>query len=135
MWYPKSKCYLVYNGVAANRFESLPSKEEARRALGLPQSCVIVTTVARLVPQKSHAFYLKPRRKLLLSLKMCVSFWWEMAVFVHNLKQRASALGLAEHVFFLGQRTDMPQILAASDNICFAFTLGRFLDWSWWKRD
>ena len=135
MWYPKSKCYLVYNGVAANRFESLPSKEEARRALDLPQSCVIVTTVARLVPQKGHAFLLEAAKEVATKFKDVRFLLVGDGGLRAQLEQRASALGLAEHVFFLGQRTDMPQILAASDNICFAFTLGRFLDWSWWKRD
>lgn len=115
MWYPTSKCYLVYNGVAANRFEKLPSKEEARRDLGLPQDWIIVTTVARLVPQKGHIFLLEAAKEIVGKFEDVRFLLVGDGGLRAELEQRASALGLAERVIFLGQRTDIPKILAASD--------------------
>jgi glycosyltransferase involved in cell wall biosynthesis len=115
MWYPMSKCYLVYNGVATKRFENLPPKEEIRRALDLPQKCVIVTTVARLTPQKGHVFLLKAAREIVSKFKNVRFLLVGDGVLRTQLERHAAELGLTEHVFFLGRRTDVPQILAASD--------------------
>lgn len=116
MWYPMSKCHLVYNGVVTKRFENLPSKEEARRALSLPsQKCVIVTTVARLVPQKGHVFLLEAAKEVVSKFKDVRFLLVGDGGLRAQLEHRVSTLGLAEHVCFLGQRTDVPQILAASD--------------------
>jgi len=115
MWYPMSKCYLVYNGVVAERFKSLPSKNEARRVLGLPQNCVIVTTVARLVPQKGHVFLLEAAKEIVSKFKDVRFLLVGDGGLRAQLERRANALGLGDYAFFLGQRTDVPQILAASD--------------------
>lgn len=115
MWYPMSKCYLVYNGVVTKRFENLPSKEEIRRILGLSQEYIIITTVARLVPQKGHVFLLEAAREIVSKFKNVRFLLVGDGGLRAQLECRVSSLGLAEYVFFLGQRTDVPQILAASD--------------------
>ncbi len=115
MWYPKSKCYLIYNGVNTKRFENLPSKEDARRSLGLPQECLIVTTVARLVPQKGHRSLLEAAKNIVSKYKSVRFVLVGDGGLRTQLEYLSNILGISDYVVFLGKRTDVPQILAASD--------------------
>ncbi len=115
MWYPESKCHLVYNGINAKRFERLPSREDARRDLGLPQRCLIVTTVARLVPQKGHVFLLEAAKDIVSKYKKVRFVLVGDGGLRAQLEHFSNVLGITDYVLFLGKRNDVPQILAASD--------------------
>jgi len=115
MWYPRSKCHLVYNGVVTKRFEVLPPKEQARKRLGLPQDAVVVTTVARLVPQKGHVYLIEAAKEVVSEFRNIRFLLVGEGGLRLELEQRVRNLNLAEHFLFLGQRTDVPEILAASD--------------------
>lgn len=57
---PKNKIITLYNMIDVELIESqLLSREEARRALGLPDQCFIFGNLARLVPNKDHLTLLR----------------------------------------------------------------------------
>jgi glycosyltransferase involved in cell wall biosynthesis len=92
----------------------------ARRALQLPSSALVVTTVGRLTAIKQHALLLDAAARLKdehPSLVVLVAGDGELR---SSLENAASRLGLGQIVRFLGWRRDLATIYAATD--VFALT-------------
>lgn len=112
-----SKIELIYNGVDAAPFEAALSQRKAvRRQLGLAGDEPMVIVVANLIPYKGHA-------DLIQAAKQVIEVVPESRFFMAGedrgiqkiLENRVKALGISDRVVFLGQRHDIPQLLAASD--------------------
>jgi len=112
---PPAKIRLVYNAVDPSRLEvDDATREETREALGIADYTV-VGTVGRLVDAKSYDLLLEVAREV-CARKPCVRFILAGTgpLEADLLKQR-DALGLKEQFLFLGQRRDIPEIMAATD--------------------
>ena len=107
---PNAKIRVVQNGISLCRF-SVPADPSLRAALNEGKDRPIVFTPARLHKQKGHVY--------LLEAAACVPD----AVFVlagdgperSSLQELSRKLGIADRVRFLGQRQDIPQLLACCD--------------------
>jgi glycosyltransferase involved in cell wall biosynthesis len=111
------KVGLIYNGIDLWPFKNLPQKQELRKNLNLSPDALIFIIVANLIPYKGHIDLLNAfgavHAQLPKSWKLlCVG---RDAGILSNLKSQAQALGIADHVDFLGNRLDTPQLLAAAD--------------------
>jgi len=95
----------------------------ARSSLGIPQNQIVIVQVSRMEPWKGHPTHLQA-----LALLNDVPDWvcWmvggaqqtvERQYFL-GLQKQAARLGIAHRVKFLGQRSDVSQILAAADIFC-----------------
>ncbi len=51
---PRTRIRVLHNRVRSEFFESLPDRDLARRALGIPQGRIVVLNIGRLVPYKQH---------------------------------------------------------------------------------
>lgn len=113
---PPEKITVIRNGIPPLDAAALPSREEARAALGIaPDEGPVIGLVAMLRPEKAHENFLAaartvrerhPRAKFLL-----VGDGPRRA----ELETMAGALGLAANTRFLGLRSDVPRILPAFD--------------------
>jgi L-malate glycosyltransferase len=111
---PPGKVRHVPLGVAAPDAVP-PSRAEARRDLGLPDEGVVIVTTAVLRPEK--------RLDVLLAAFAEVWSTTPGAVLVvmgdgpqrASLETQAATLALGRGVQFLGNRTDVPRVLAAAD--------------------
>lgn len=111
-----SKAVTIYNGINLDRFQQLRPRDATRRDLGLSAHNRVFITVANMhFPFKGHGELLDawclhgpthPQDHLVLvgtgSLR-------------EGLEQRARQAGLAERTHFLGMRTDVLDLLSASD--------------------
>lgn len=93
-------------------------REEARRRLGLDPAAAVVVNVARQDHQKGQrhlldAAALLPRRDL---VTLVVGREGHATA---DLRRRHEALGLGDRVRFLGNRGDVPDLLAAADVFVF----------------
>jgi len=108
-------CFVVSNGIDPLDWQSTLSSAEARSKLGLPASCGVVSIVARLRAQKNHCLFLETARRVAAvrpdTMFLVVGDGEEL----DRLQARTSALGIGQQVRFLGSRSDVPDILAASD--------------------
>jgi glycosyltransferase involved in cell wall biosynthesis len=114
---PPARLGLIYNGIDLEAFEALPSRDATRARLGIPDGALVLTTVANLIPYKGHADLLEALARAVTDLP---ARWQLLCVGRDDgigaaLASRAAALGLAAHVRWLGERGDVPGILAASD--------------------
>jgi glycosyltransferase involved in cell wall biosynthesis len=113
--YRPGKTRVIHNAVDVRRFVELPSPEEARRALGLPQDSAILVCVASLTTQKGHESLLIAMARILAAFPATTLVLVGEGPCRSSLTQLASELGLSGSIRFLGARTDIPIILAASD--------------------
>ena len=92
-----------------------PSRDEARREIGIPAGALVVGSVGRLHPDKNHQLLLRAAARL-RSQGVDV-----FVVIVGDGPERAALATLAEdlgvsgHATFLGERTDVERILPAFD--------------------
>lgn len=117
---PADRVFVIPNGIDTQRFAPASDPAQLRRQLQLPPAGPLVTIVAALRPEKNHARFLriaKTVRERVPSAQFLVVGDGPQR---HELERTTAALGLAECVHFLGSRSDIPEILAASD--LFALT-------------
>jgi glycosyltransferase involved in cell wall biosynthesis len=112
----------VSSRVIANGIPQLPAsvgacQEEVRQELGLPVNAKLVVTVGRLCPQKDfgtalEALAILQRRQTIKGLQclLCGD-----GLDKEMLQGRAHEMDLEGLVHFMGNRTDIPKLLAASD--------------------
>ncbi len=114
---PASRMLWIANGVDTDRFSpaQAPRRQALRQALGLARDEVAFGCVASLYPVKNHAMLIDafarvhavdPRARLLLV---------GAGALAGELVAQAQALGLGDAVRFLGNRSDIHQILPALD--------------------
>lgn len=111
------KLMLIYNGVDGQPFESASRmRTELRRQMGVADSQRVVTVVANLIPYKGHLDLLKAVRQIRDRIPGAI-FWLvggDRGI-QRDLEHAARDLGIHEHVTFMGQRSDIPNVLAVSD--------------------
>ena len=94
-----------------------------RRELGTPADAVVIVQVSRMEAWKGHELHLRA-----LSLLKDLPQWvcWQVGGpqrpseirYLARLKHLASKLGIGDRVRFVGQRSDIPNLLAAADVYC-----------------
>lgn len=116
-WFPTERVHLVRNGVAVRGGD--PGR--VRAELGLPPGARLVTTVAALEPRKGLDVLL---RALVTVPSDVHALFAGDGPDARRLSELARSLGLNGRVHWLGARTDVPDLLAASS----AFVLPTRLD-------
>lgn len=118
--YESGKVSILHNAVDLNVFRyDEEGRQSIRRELGIEDSTVLVGHVGRFDPQKNHSQLLdiyariakqKPDSKLLLV---------GQGKLQQQAQEKATALGIADRVIFVGVRSDIPRVLSAMDVFVF----------------
>lgn len=113
-WIPSSKIHTIYDGVAPASIDAA-DPSGVRESLGANPTEVVGVVVARLVPEKGHAF-------LFEQLPEIVGRHPELRLWItgegpelERLTSQVKELGLERCVRFLGFRDDVPRLLRAAD--------------------
>lgn len=123
---PAERIKVVYNAIKLDEYAPGESyaRDAFRASIGVGAGDTVVTTVARLEEQKDHLTLLKTARLALDRLaaargkEAAARLRFVLAgggALMDDLKEEAAALGLAGSVIFLGTRTDIKDLLHASD--------------------
>jgi glycosyltransferase involved in cell wall biosynthesis len=129
----------LYDPIDPRRFHPGVSSVLLRKELGIGPAVPLVGLVAHLTPWKGHELFLgiaravtdtgSPARFVVVGGPIYETNGH--AGYADGLHRRASELGLADRVAFLGARTDVPEILASLDVLVHCPTapepLGRVL--------
>jgi len=109
---PEQKLIVIHNGMEPTLYINADGSK-VRFELGLKEDEILITMVARFVPQKDHDTLLRALGFLPESgFKVAFVGGGGREIF---FRKKAGELGLRDNVIFLGERRDVPQILAASD--------------------
>lgn len=122
--------YTILNGIEPAGWDPANDGSAVRRELGIPSDAPLIASVSRLFSWKGQRELLRAfalARAELKTLKLLIVGADEPMVhpgssFTEELKRLAESLGVREHVVFTGQRSDVPQIMAA----CDVFTMPSF---------
>ena len=124
MLFPTTPAAVIHPTVSFSRILApTATRETVRAELATPPDSVVIAQVSRMEAWKGHELHLDALARL-----RDVPGWlcWMIGgsqrsaeqSFLEALKERARRLGLAEHVRFLGQRSDVPALLHAADIFC-----------------
>jgi len=111
----RDRISVLYNGLWLDNFRSSLTSAQAKNKLGLNESTITVTMVARLNPQKNYRMLIdaaaivtrqESRVKFLIVGKGTLD---------KEIRDYSAKLGLSDKVVFLGRRGDIADILAATD--------------------
>ena len=113
--FPEEKVFVIPNGVDTSRFSPNRDKAALRSELGLPADGPITTIVAALRPEKNHRRFLDIAKKVNDSHPATRFVIVGDGVEREGLESYTRELGITDQVQFLGNRSDIPEILSASD--------------------
>jgi glycosyltransferase involved in cell wall biosynthesis len=116
--YPDLRLRMISNGFDTGMFR--PDAEMRRRqreVLGLRDGEIAIGLPARIDPVKDHVTFLQAAALLLKRdvAARFVCYGGGPETLAKELRERAAELGIAEHILWRGEQSDMPQALNALD--------------------
>lgn len=122
--YPHLKAAVAYNPLISVP-NSLPEgrRLDIREALGISTEKIIITQVSRMEEGKGQAVLINGLARLKeMPNWVCLQVGGPQRKkefqYMMDLKTYAANLGISERVMFIGERSDVPFLLAASDVLC-----------------
>ena len=117
----EKECKILYNGIQLEKYLfNLKNREKVRRQLDISDDIFVMIHVGRFAKQKNHEYLVKILKEY---LKQDKSDWKMLFVgegpLEANIKMQVKEKGLEKHVIFLGARTDVNELYAASDMFVF----------------
>jgi len=119
--FPNAPCKIVFYPVMPSQpSDAATCRAEIRRALGVSDDTVAIIQVSRMEAWKGHHLHLDALAKLKDDPRwMC----WMVGgaqrpveqEYMREIQEKAIRLGIGDRVRFLGQRSDVPSLLAAAD--------------------
>ncbi|TFW31934.1 glycosyltransferase family 4 protein [Massilia horti] len=106
---------VVHNGIVAHAAGITPKAMRASLGIG---DAPLILTVARYVRQKRHITLLEALPRLLEHCPRAMLAWVGTGPLEAPLRSRADELGVADHILFLGARSDVPDLMDAADLLC-----------------
>jgi glycosyltransferase involved in cell wall biosynthesis len=114
--YDVPKCRVIPNGIPTRSYASSKMPRwEWRAREGFSESDLLFVCVARFAPQKNHALLLKAFAEGPAADRKAHLLLIGDGALRKRLELQAENLGLSRRVHFLGLRTDIPEILRATD--------------------
>lgn len=118
--YSAQRTHAVLNAVDVRAWDHGLDARAARAALGIPASARVIVSVARVFPPKGHMELIRALaivRSGIANVRLLIvgQDYPPGTSFSAELKACATQLGVAKNVEFLGRRSDVARLLAASD--------------------
>lgn len=111
---PRSQIRVVHDGVPPLAGPTV-SRDECRQDLGIGASDRMLLTVAALTSEKGHSVLLDALREVVARHPTVQWIGAGDGPLRPALEQQAARLGIARHVRFLGQRSDVADLMHAAD--------------------
>lgn len=109
------KVRILANAVDAERFRLQPQvRRQKRQELDLGERLAIIC-VGRFRPEKNQIFLLDVLKEMQNLRQDVILLFAGEGPCEEDVKAKARALGLDDHIRFLGMRTDIPELLQAAD--------------------
>jgi len=117
---------VIHNGISLEPFRySTTRRNRSRRALGIPESAILLGSVGRLDPVKNIEVIIEASARLQNLIPDLRVILVGEGPSQEQLARKVAMLGLKEKTIFLGLRNDISDLLAAVDiYICSSTTEG-----------
>ena len=110
---------VVPNAIELDKFRFDPSvRQETRKELDVAEDTFLIGHVGRFMPQKNQAFLVDVLADLVSSKTNTMLVFVGVGPDKKDVQQHAEELGVADHVMFLGQRSDVNRLYQAFDVFC-----------------
>lgn len=113
------KLRTIPNGVDLQRFDrrrwDAATLTQLRAELNIPAAAPLILTVGRLHPQKGHSYLIEAATQVLAAHPTAVFVFVGAGQLRDTLAQAIAARNLTANIRLLGERDDIPQLLAISD--------------------
>jgi glycosyltransferase involved in cell wall biosynthesis len=106
---------IISNGVDTHRYQVFVDRSAIRRALGFEEEHILYTVVGTLKEQKGHRYLIEAVVPLIQRIPQLHLLIVGDGDLRSSLRAQVQAAGIDCNVHFLGNRSDVPSILAASD--------------------
>ncbi len=111
----QDKVITIYNGISQNINHNKKDKNLLLKELGIPENKKIITTVARLAPQKGVAYFVRSAAEVMKEYKDVVFLVVGDGPLKKDLENLSMSLNLMGKIFFVGNRMDIDSIMDISD--------------------
>lgn len=110
---------VIPNAIELDKFRFDPTvRQETRKELGIADDTFLIGHVGRFMPQKNQTFLVDLLADLLPSRSNTMLVFVGEGPDKAEVQQHAEELSVAEHVMFLGQRSDVNRLYQAFDVFC-----------------
>lgn len=118
--FPADRVHVIPNGVDTERFAPPVDSTQLRTELGLQETTPLVGILAALRPEKNHEMFLAAAAKVRQEVPDAHFVVIGDGPRRTELELHASQLSMTDSVHFLGNRDDVPDVLAALDVVCLS---------------
>lgn len=110
------KLITLYNGIDLHKFSAEnQSKSDKAKLFGLPTDGIVITTVAVLREPKGIQYMLRALPMIITKVPNVYYAVVGDGPYRQHLEELSVSLGVSKHVLFMSYRSNIPEILAASD--------------------
>lgn len=111
----QNKTAIIHNGVDLRRYGNPVGRLAVRKSLGLGADAQVAITVGTLLRAKGHRFLIKAAAILVPQHPNLHFLFAGDGELGDELRAQARSLSVQDNIHFLGNRSDVPALLAASD--------------------
>jgi glycosyltransferase involved in cell wall biosynthesis len=122
-WRSDPRFRVFHCGINLEPFRTAPSREEARKELGIPVDAPVVGHVGLFERRKNQAFLLQVGREILKTRPEVRFLMVGDGPLRPQIEAMARELGMEKNVVFAGQRSDVPRLMLSAMD---AFALPSF---------
>ncbi len=116
MFGQRSEFEIINNAIDVDSFKfSKATRKQVRNTLNLSTSDFVIGNIGRFANQKNHSFLIDIFRELVLLYPRSILLLAGTGENESRVKTKVAELGLQEKVYFLGVRSDIPDLLQAMD--------------------
>jgi glycosyltransferase involved in cell wall biosynthesis len=119
-WNSDPRFRLFRCGIDLEPYRSAPSREEARRELGIPADAPVVGHVGQFEARKNHSFLVKVAVEVLKSRPEIRFLMIGDGPLRPQIETMARDLSIEKRVIFAGSRSDVPRLMLSAMDV-FAF--------------
>ncbi len=112
---PPENVRIALNGIETDRFSVIPSQDDCRRSLGIPEGAPVIACVAHLSAKKGHEYLIRAIAELSPAWPTLQCLLAGEGELKEPLTELSASLGIASRVHFLGYREDVMEIVNACD--------------------
>lgn len=112
---PDGKVRVISGGFDARQFAKLPTRSQARTALGLPVEGVVIGTVSCMKPGKRVGDFVEVCKQMRSEIPNMMAVVAGDGELRQEIQRQIDLGGLEESIRLLGWRRDVPAIMAALD--------------------